>query len=314
MAGARWLNSRGAARRLPCARAGEGCEDRSVTAVFDEPRVRDAREEEDRVRLATDTMKRFPTLFVSHGAPTLALETGGAADFLRGLGETLGRPAAIVCVTAHWDRPLPSVSGAASPRTVHDFAGFPPQLYALRYQAPGSPPLAREIAGALAAVDLPAQVDDERGLDHGVWVPLSLMYPTADVPVVALSVHSGADPTFHFDIGRALEPFRAQGILILGSGGATHNLRDVMRRPRHESPMPYAEEFSEWLCLAVTQGRSEDLLEYRERAPHARRAHPTTEHILPLFVALGAAGAPPGRVLHREIAYGALSLAAFAWD
>ena len=259
-------------------------------------------------------MKRFPTLFVSHGAPTLVLESNRTTDFLCGLGETLGRPSAIVCVSAHWDRPLPSVSGAASPRTVHDFAGFPPQLYTLRYQAPGSPEVAREIAGALTAAGLPAQVDDERGLDHGVWVPLSLMYPAADVPVVALSVHSGADPTYHFDVGRALDPFRAQGILVLGSGGATHNLRDVMQRPPHAPPLPYAQEFTEWLCLAVTRGHTEDLLEYRERAPHAQRAHPTTEHFLPLFVALGASGAPPGRVLHREIEYGALSLAAFAWD
>jgi 4,5-DOPA dioxygenase extradiol len=259
-------------------------------------------------------MRRFPSLFVSHGAPTLALESGGTADFLRDLGKGLERPTAIICVSAHWDRPSPSVSGAASPRTVHDFVGFPQQLYALRYPAPGSPELARKIADALAAIGLQAQVDHDRGLDHGVWVPLTLMYPAADVPVVALSVDSGADPTFHFDIGRALDPFRAQGFLILGSGGATHNLRDVMQRPPLAPPLSYAQEFTEWLCLAVTQGRTGDLLEYRERAPHAERAHPTTEHFLPLFVALGAAGAPLGRVLHREFAYGALSLAAFAWD
>ena len=259
-------------------------------------------------------MKRLPSLFVSHGAPTLALESGGTADFLRGLGQTLGRPSAIVCISAHWDRPSPTVSGASRPRTIHDFLGFPPQLYALRYEAPGAPELAREIAEALAGAGLPAQLDEARGLDHGVWVPLSLMYPEADLPVVALSVQSGAGPRHHFDLGRALGPFRERGVLVIGSGGATHNLRDVMRHPPHAPPLSYAQEFTEWLCRAVTQGNTDALLGYQASAPHAQRAHPTAEHFLPLFVALGAADAPSGRILHRDITHGALSLAAFAWD
>jgi 4,5-DOPA dioxygenase extradiol len=253
----------------------------------------------------------LPAVFVSHGAPSLPLTDSPAAAFLRGLGVTLGRPAAILCVSAHWDSERPALSLAERPETIYDFRGFPDALYRLTYPAPGAPELARRAAGLLAAAGEMLELDAGRGLDHGAWVPLLLMYPEADIPVVQLSVQSGRGAAPHLALGRALAPLRDEGVLILGSGGAVHNLRQFFGNPG--ATPDWALAFDDWLCRQVEAGAVEALVDYRAKAPHGRQAHPSEEHFLPLHVALGAGGeGVRGRVLHRSFD-GSLSMAAFAF-
>ncbi len=272
----------------------------------------------------------MPSVFISHGAPSLSLDGGPARDFLQALPATLPHPRAILCISAHWETPAPRVTGSPAPETIHDFYGFPEALYALRYPSPGDPQLARRVAGLLVDAGLPADVDPERGLDHGAWVPLMLMAPRADVPVVQLSVQTRLGPQHQLAVGRALAPLRAESVLILGSGGATHNLGELQWGGSDALPPAFAGAFDDWLADAVAAGDEAALLRYRDVAPHAQRNHPTAEHFLPLFVPLGAAHegaltaaneAPRanmakgagGRVLHRSFAYGSLSMAAFQW-
>ncbi|MBI4916694.1 MAG: dioxygenase [Acidobacteria bacterium] len=255
----------------------------------------------------------FSSVFVSHGAPTLAVEPEPAHDFLAGLGTTLGRPRAVLCVSAHWETDQPALTANDRPATIHDFSGFPAELYALRYPAPGDGTLAARAAGLLAGASIEASLDATRGLDHGAWVPLSLVYPDAGVPVVQLSVQPHRDAAHHLAVGRALQPLRDEGVLVLGSGGATHNLGEV-EWGDDPSPSVHVRDFERWLVAAVTSGSVDELVGWRERAPDAARIHPTTEHFMPLFVALGAAGASTrATVLHRSFAYRVLAMAAFAW-
>ncbi|HET8947931.1 MAG TPA: class III extradiol ring-cleavage dioxygenase [Candidatus Polarisedimenticolia bacterium] len=255
----------------------------------------------------------LPSLFVSHGAPTLPIEPGTTAPFLRDLGARLGRPAGIVCVSAHWDTPSLRVTGSSAPETIHDFGGFPEALYALRYPAPGDPSLARRVVELLGASGRPAAIDPKRGLDHGCWVPLLLMFPGADIPVVQLSVQSHLDARHHLEVGRALAPLRREGILIVGSGGATHNLGTFGAAPLEAIAAPWATAFDEWLRVSIEANRVDDLLAWRDRAPDPLRNHPTPDHFMPLFVPLGAATGP-GRRVHSAFTYSTFSMAAFAWD
>ena len=258
-------------------------------------------------------MTSLPTLFVSHGAPNMVLESGPTGEFLRSLPRTFSRPRAIVCVSAHFDTPVPTVTAGDRPPTIHDFFGFPEELYRLRYAAPGDPALARRIVSALGHVGLDARLDPERGLDHGAWAPLWLMYPAADIPVVQLSLQCALGARHHLRVGRALAALREEGVLILGSGGATHNLRAFQGQHIDSPVADYAAAFDRWLHDAVVGGDTEALLDWK-RAPQAAINHPSPEHLLPLFVPLGAAGAQAkGRALHRKIAYGMLSMAAFGW-
>jgi 4,5-DOPA dioxygenase extradiol len=255
----------------------------------------------------------IPALFVSHGAPTLPIDPGPTGPFLRDCGQRLGRPAGIVCVSAHWDTPSPRVTGAPAPGTIHDFGGFPEALYALRYPAPGDPALAQRVVDLLGASGRPAAIDPKRGLDHGCWVPLLLMYPGADIPVVQLSVQSYLDARHHLEVGRALAPLRGEGILILGSGGATHNLGTFGQEPIDGPAAPWARAFDEWLRAAIEANRTDELVAWRERAPDPLRNHPTTDHFMPLFVPLGAASGP-GRRIHSAFTFGTFSMAAFEWS
>jgi 4,5-DOPA dioxygenase extradiol len=257
---------------------------------------------------------KMPTVFVSHGAPTLAIEDDPAHTFLLTLGCHLPRPRAILCISAHWDTDTPALSGAVAPATIHDFYGFPPALYELRYPAPGSPELASRGTQLLRDAGLVGSVDPERGLDHGAWVPLILAYPDHQLPVVQLSVQARFDARHHLELGRALRPLRDEGILILASGGATHNLRDFAGQPVDTPPYPYARNFDEWLREAILDGREDDLVDYVARAPEPRHNHPTTEHFVPLMVALGASTPDDEpRELHAGIEYGMLSMAAYGW-
>lgn len=261
-------------------------------------------------------MSKMPVLFVSHGAPTLPLEPGAARDFLTGLGAAVARPRAILAVSAHWETDRPAVSAAGRPETIYDFHGFPQQLYRLRYPAPGAPQLAARVVELLAAGGMPAQPDPQRGLDHGAWTPLILMYPQADIPVTQLSIQPQSGPEYHLRLGAALRPLRDEGVLVFASGSVTHNLREFRAHGgRDAQPPSWVTEFNEWLAATLLAGRASDLVAYRSKAPHAARNHPTEEHLLPLFVAAGAAGteAKAGR-LHSSYAYGVIGMDAYRFD
>jgi len=222
-----------------------------------------------------------------------AVQPGPVGDAWANLGRTLPRPRAILMVSAHWETSVPMVTGNPQPQTIHYFGGFPPELYRLAYPAPGAPDLAAQCVALLESAGIAAAVDGERGLDHGAWVPLRWMYPQADIPVVQLSVQPQLGTAHHVWLGRALAPLTHDGVLIIGSGHATHNLRDWMSQSRRPEPLPYVQQFSEWLAATLEAHDTDALVAYRHRAPDAIRAHPSEEHFLPLFVAYGAAGEKP---------------------
>jgi 4,5-DOPA dioxygenase extradiol len=257
---------------------------------------------------------RLPALFVSHGAPTLILENGRTCDFLRGLSASIARPKAIVVVSAHWETDRPVVSAAARPDTIHDFYGFPEALYRLRYPAPGAPDLAHRAAGLLSTHGIVNRIDRERGLDHGAWVPLLLMYPDADIPVLQLSIQPQLGPAHHVAVGKALAPLRDDGVLVLASGGAVHNLR-ALAWGSDDAPAAWAQGFDDWLAEKIEAGAADELVAYRDRASGAVQAHPRDEHLLPLFIALGAAGENAiGKRVHCGFEHGSLSMAAFTFS
>ncbi len=262
-------------------------------------------------------MDRFPALFVSHGSPMIAITPNPAHHFLRELGPRLGRPRAILVVTAHWTAPRVMVGTAAEPETIHDFGGFPPALYALRYPAPGAPEIARAAAARLRAAGFAVAEDAERGLDHGSWIPALLMYPKADIPIAQISVLPAADPAHHYRLGEALRPLREEGVLILGSGSFTHNLRAAFGLMRGggaaETELPFTAPFLAWIGDKIAAGDVPALLAYREEAPHSAENHPTDEHFLPFFAALGA-GSPGviGERWHHSTDYG-LAMDAYAF-
>ena len=257
-------------------------------------------------------MERLPTLFVSHGAPTFALEPGLIGPRLTVLGQVLPRPAAVLIVSPHWMTREPRVMTTARPQTLYDFGGFDSALYEITYSADGSPALAARAIEILRAAGWPAAEERDRGLDHGAWVPLTYLYPRADVPVFQISIPAHMDATSAFEYGRALAPLASEGVLVVGSGSLTHNLYEY--RPEHGRGEVYAAEFAGWIRDAVTSGDHERLVRALEIAPHARRAHPTSEHYLPLVIAAGAASDMlPAAVLDGGIVHGVLSMDAFVF-
>jgi len=246
----------------------------------------------------------MPTLFVSHGSPMTLVEPSPARDFLRELAGLVPRPRAILAVSAHWTTAEPLVSAAARPPTIHDFHGFPPDLYDLTYPAPGAPDLAGLVARLTGAEAV------EYGLDHGAWVPLLLGWPDADIPVAQLSIQPHQDPTHHYLLGRKLAALRHDGVLILGSGALTHNLRAYFSNDSTATQRSLL--FADWMADKVARGSSEDLLAYRPRAPEAAFAHPKDDHLLPLFVALGAGEDGKPEVIHRSMD-GNMAMDAYAW-
>ncbi len=252
---------------------------------------------------------RTPVLFVSHGAPTLAVEEDDAHRFLSGLGDRLGKPGAILMVSAHYEAPEPTVTTTDRPETIHDFGGFPRELYEIRYPAPGSPALADTVAALLREAGWPARTDPSRGLDHGAWVPLMLMYPDADVPVVQLSIDSRQGTEYHYRLGELLRPLRDQGVLIIGSGGVTHNLRLFFGARPDDPPSDRVRGFAEWVADRIAADRRDDLVRYRARGPDAAHNHPTEEHFVPLLTALGASEPGERAVrLHTSHTHGALMM------
>lgn len=259
-------------------------------------------------------MPAFPSLFVSHGAPTLLMENTPARAFLAGLGQQLGKPNAIVAVSAHNIARSALLRTAPELHAVHDFGGFPAELYQQQYDAPGEPALAHTVAGMLASAGVETVQHPDGGIDHGVWVPLKLMYPEADVPIVPLSLKSSMSEAEHLAIGRVLAPLREQGVLVVASGSLTHNLYEFGPYGLNDEPPAYVREFADWVSARLEAGDIDAILQWRRQAPEAARAHPTPEHFLPLLVALGAGGAKPrGEVLHQSYSHGILAMHGFAF-
>jgi 4,5-DOPA dioxygenase extradiol len=258
----------------------------------------------------------LPTVFVSHGAPTLALAPGATGDAWEALASDLPKPKAVLAVSAHWETASPEVSSTQHPQTIHDFYGFPEPLFQLQYPAPGAPWLAERVRVLLEAAGIPILVDGNRGIDHGTWVPMGSMYPQADVPVVQLSVQTRLGPKHHVELGRALSSLASEGVLILGSGSMTHNLREVRWGVDDPASAPaYVGAFQTWVQEALEARRTEDLIAYRTLAPEAPRAHPTEEHFFPLFVAWGAAGLHPKPVRRfAGITEGVLAMDVYTFD
>jgi aromatic ring-opening dioxygenase catalytic subunit (LigB family) len=251
---------------------------------------------------------RLPTYFVPHGAgPCFFMEwTRGPADTWDRTADWLGgllaglpeRPGAVLVVSGHWEAPAFTVGSAARPPLIYDYSGFPEDTYRLRFEAPGSPALAGRVCELLAAAGLAAGEDRERGWDHGVFIPLKLVLPHADIPVVQLSLKAGLDPDAHLAAGRALAPLRDEGVLILGSGMSWHNMRGFTPAFTAKS-----ETFDAWLSQAMTDpSRRDEALRHWSQGPFAREAHPREEHLAPLFVAAGAAQGEPGRHAFRDVA------------
>lgn len=254
-------------------------------------------------------MSRMPAVFISHGSPMLPLEPERPAhQFLRGAARHWPKPKAILAVSAHWETAEPEIGAASQPATIHDFHGFPPALYQMRYPAPGEAAVAVQIKALLEAAGFRARLDAERGLDHGVWSPLSLVYPDADIPVLQVSLQPQRDPAHHLSLGRVLAPLRDEGVLILATGSLTHNLRELSWDDSGRVT-DWAKAFADWMADKLHSRDDAALLDYRRQAPHAARNHPTDEHLLPLYVALGAA--TPERAaqrLHASFALGSLAM------
>jgi len=234
-------------------------------------------------------MSRLPSLYISHGSPMTALHPGQVGVRLAELARDLPTPRAIVIASAHWLARQPLVGTHPQPPTIHDFGGFPRELFELQYPAPGDAALAEEVAGRIAAAGLPVAIDPQRGLDHGAWVPLRLLRPQADIPVVPVSIQPMLGPQHQYALGRALAPLREQGVLLIGSGSITHNLHDWRSYPDGKEA-PYVRPFIEWVEQRLAADDSAALIDYRRQAPHAVQAHPSDEHLQPLHFAMGAAG------------------------
>ncbi|MEL7032242.1 MAG: class III extradiol ring-cleavage dioxygenase [Pseudomonadota bacterium] len=264
-------------------------------------------------------MTEYSSLFLSHGAPTLLVEDSPARRYLSGLGNQIGARKAILVISAHHHSREDSVAvtSGLAPETIYDFSGFPEALYQVTYPASGDPELAAQVISCLNAAGFTAVADVKRGFDHGAWVPLHLMYPDADIPVIQISINMQKSPQWHFDLGRALAPFRREGILIVGSGGATHNLRAFFKGEYEldaKSP-EWVTTFADWLSERIEAGDVSAVLDAVESGPEGHRNHPSMDHILPLFVAMGAGGErAKGRRLHKSSTYGVLAMDTYAFS
>lgn len=254
-----------------------------------------------------------PALFISHGAPTLIIDDSATYRFLKNLGPALTKPRAIVIISAHWETHVPTVNITPSPRTIHDFGGFPAVLYTLHYPAKTDITLANHIVEVLQESGFPTAITQQRGLDHGAWIPLMGMYPDADIPVVAVSLPHNAPAEVYFDMGRALRALRNDNVLIIGSGSYTHNLYEL--NPYHNETSAWAKDFAAWMDSSLSEGRNQSILNWKEEAPFASKSHPSDEHFNPLLVAMGAAsdGSLP-RKIHDDWEMADLSMASWQFD
>ena len=240
------------------------------------------------IRTLMSTSTKSPVFFVSHGAPTFAIEPGALGFTLQTLGEQLLNIGAVLVVSPHWQTKNLAVMTTTLPKTMHDFGGFSPRMYELQYQAKGQPDIAKEAVQLLIASGFATQCDDHRGFDHGAWVPLMHLLPKANVPVFQVSMPFDLNSQLAMKLGQTLAPLRDQGVLIVASGSMTHNLYELL--PPDSPPVAYAQEFATWVKTKVITNAMDSLIRYRTEAPNAERAHPTEEHFLPLLIALGTLG------------------------
>jgi 4,5-DOPA dioxygenase extradiol len=257
----------------------------------------------------------LPVLFVSHGSPQLLIDDTAARDFLRGYAATMPKPRAIVIASAHFGTSRPAVVGDAKPGMIYDFGGMP-QLRRLVYSAPGDPVVAMKVAGLLQAAGLAPAVVTGHGYDHGTWVPLMLLYPDADIPVIQLSVQPHLGPAHHVAVGRALASLKDEDLLLIGSGSATHNLEEFYHggHAPNEPALVWVKAFTDWMHEKVTAGDLDALLRYRALAPYAVENHPTDEHLMPLFISLGAADGSAGHRVHSSARGGVISMDTYAFN
>jgi 4,5-DOPA dioxygenase extradiol len=269
-----------------------------------------------------DATATLPSLFISHGSPMTALEPREAGAFMQRLGPAIdqlfGRPRAILALSAHSLAREPLLLAAPRHEAVYDFGGFPPVLSALRYDAPGAPALAPRVAHLLSDAGLPVHRVEQGGLDHGIWTPLRYLYPQADVPVLPLAFPPDWSPARLLALGQALSPLARQGVLVMGSGSLTHNLRMVFgggTRPDVGAPeIPQCAAFRAWVHERAAAADLPALLDYRRAAPHAALMHPTDEHWLPWYPAHGAGGGEgPGVRLHHSLTFGCLAMDSYAF-
>lgn len=252
---------------------------------------------------------QLPTVFLSHGSPTTPLENIPAKDFWMELGRTYRGVKAVLCVSAHWETTSPAVNAADELDTIHDFYGFPQELYDVRYPARGSSELASRVVSLLKKAKIDCDVDQRRGLDHGAWVPLMVMFPEANIPVVQLSIQHHLDPAKHYSLGLAIAALRKEGVLVIGSGGAVHPLGYIQLLSPDAPTDKWAMDFDAWLSAAVERGDRDALTNYRTVAPYPERAHPRPDHYMPLLTAFGAAGPDAkGKVIHHSWYWGDLGM------
>lgn len=252
----------------------------------------------------------LPSLFVAHGAPLLAIESNEYTQFLESLGTTLPKPKAIVLFSAHWESPTQKVSDVDEFETIYDFGGFPEALYQIKYPAKGNEPVTKEIADLFTKQGVSYEIDTTRGLDHGAWVVLKMLYPGADIPVISMSVNPNLTPEEQYKIGKSLSQLREKEILIIASGGTVHNLRALKMGSADGTIDQWAFDFDDWLEQHVSEWDLKSLFNYSSLAPGGEIAVPPygNEHFIPLFYAMGAAdNEKSAKLLHRSYRYGNLS-------
>lgn len=256
----------------------------------------------------------FPVVFVSHGAPTFALDPGAAGPALTAFGEKIAKPKAVIVLSPHWQTSQLTVSGAQRPVTIHDFYGFPAAMYQINYPVAGAPDIAQRLMQHLTNKSISIRIDHDRGLDHGAWVPMRYVFPAGDVPVLQLSLPVNWQSEQLYQLGLALRDFMPEQVLFIGSGSLTHNLYEF-RLHADGAAAPYATEFSEWISHHLLHSEPEKVIHAMSLAPHAKRSHPTDEHFIPLSFVLGLAG-DYQRVtqLVKEIRHSVLSMDAYVFD
>lgn len=257
-------------------------------------------------------MTTMPTLFFSHGGPNIVISDTPARHFLEELSGKVPRPKAIVIASAHFEAPQVTVVTDPAPGMIYDFGGFEPELYEMVYPAPGSPGLAAHVAELLSDAGFKPRMESKRGYDHGTWTPLKLAYPEADIPVVQVSIDPDNDAEYHYRVGRALAVLREEGVLVIGSGHITHNLRATFEAMRFGKTNPELEKkvaaFTAWMAQTLESGNPEAILGWKENAPFTNENHPTDEHLLPIFFALGAAGdGARAERIHNSTEFGVLT-------